>query len=77
MIQALPCGSDKNLVNPIFHDYYSKKLNEGKTKRQALKAVQRRLVNVIFNMMKHQTTYINPPMVKLKAHTDEASKLVN
>jgi FixJ family two-component response regulator len=34
---------------------------EGKTKRQALKCVERRLVNIIWGMMTYRTEYINPP----------------
>lgn len=51
-------GSQKVAVNPFFYEYYHQKLAEGKTKKQALKCVQRRLVN----MMKHKEDYINPPV---------------
>ncbi|NJD02084.1 MAG: IS110 family transposase [Ruminiclostridium sp.] len=40
-------GKDKRIVNPFFYDYYHKKISEGKTRKQALKCVQRRLVNII------------------------------
>ena len=55
-----PKGKNKALTNPIFYDYYQKKLSEGKTKTQALKCVQRRLVNIIYNMMKYKRPYLNP-----------------
>lgn len=55
-------GTQKVAVNPFFYDYYHQKLAEGKTKKQALKCVQRRLVNIIYNMMKHKEDYINPPV---------------
>lgn len=45
--------------NPMMYDYYNKKLQEGKTKTQALVCVSRRLVNIIFNMMKYKTEYRN------------------
>ena len=61
---ALPVGKERTLLNPIFHEYYNKKISEGKTKKQALKSVQRRLVNIIFRVMKDGTEYINPPMAK-------------
>jgi len=51
------------LMNTYFHDYYHKKLSEGKTKRQSLKCVQRRLVNIIWNMLKYGTDYDNPDKV--------------
>ena len=44
--------------NPILYDYYQKKLTEGKTKVQALICITRRLVNIIFGMMKNKTEYV-------------------
>jgi len=61
---ALPVGKERTLLNPIFHEYYNKKISEGKTKKQALKSVQRRLVNIVFRVMKDGTEFINPPMAK-------------
>lgn len=48
--------------NPIFYDYFCRKLGEGKTKSQALVCIMRRLVNIIYGMMKNKTAYIAPPM---------------
>lgn len=62
LISVTPIGKNKALINPIFYSYYHKKLSEGKTKTQALKSVQRRLVNIIFNVMKHQRPYNNPDL---------------
>lgn len=53
------CQSGKP-INPLFYEYYRKKLTEGKTKKQALKCVTRRLVNIIWGMMKNKTEYILP-----------------
>ena len=64
---ALPVGKDKTLLNPTFHDYYNKKISEGKTKKQALKCVQRRLVNIIFRIMKDGSEYINPETRKAES----------
>ena len=55
-------GKNKAVINPYFYDYYMKKIGEGKTKKQALKSLQRRLVNIIWGMMKHKEDYINPPI---------------
>ena len=72
---TMTAGKNKRIVNPFFHDYYNKKLSEGKTKRQALKCVQRRLVNIIWGMMTHKAEYINPPtQVKEKPITKEKSE---
>ncbi|WBW95938.1 IS110 family transposase [Oceanirhabdus sp. W0125-5] len=46
--------------NPAFYDYYQRKIKEGKTKMQALVCIMRRLVNIIFGMMKNKTAYIMP-----------------
>ncbi|MGH0543164.1 IS110 family transposase [Bacillus cereus] len=46
--------------NSVFHAYYQKKLKEGKTKGQALVCIMRRLVNIIYGMMKHKTAYELP-----------------
>ncbi|WLD94528.1 IS110 family transposase [Alkalihalobacillus sp. AL-G] len=48
--------------NPVFHAYYQKKLKEGKTKGQALVCIMRRLVNIVYGMMKHKTAYKLPIM---------------
>lgn len=52
--------------NSIFYDYYMKKISEGKTKGQALVCVARRLVNIVYGMMKNKTEYINPNLSKKK-----------
>lgn len=51
--------------NPVFHAYYQRKLKEGKTKGQALVCIMRRLVNIIYGMMKHKTAY-ELPIIKEK-----------
>lgn len=53
--------------NPVFLDYYQRKIREGKTKVQALVCVMRRLVNIIYGMMKHKTAYVMPTLPEQKA----------
>jgi len=48
--------------NPVFYEYYHTKLKEGKTKGQALVCVMRRLVNIIYGMMKNKTEYRMPTL---------------
>jgi len=55
-------GPKRTVLNPFFYEYYQKKLSEGKTKRQALKCVQRRLINIIWGMLTHKKVYLNPEM---------------
>lgn len=47
-------------VNPIMHEYYQKKIKEGRKKKQAMVFVERRLVNIVFNIMKNKRTYVQP-----------------
>ena len=62
---SIAVGPTHKVINSFFHDFYNKKLSEGKTKRQALKCVQRRLINIIFTMLKNGEEYVNPPMFEL------------
>lgn len=54
------CKGSKTPRNPVFYEYYQKKLAEGKTKQQALICIMRGLVNIIYGMMKHKTANIMP-----------------
>lgn len=53
--------------NPILFEYYQRKVSEGKTKTQALMCIMRRLVNIIFGMMKNKTEYRMTPILNGKA----------
>jgi len=44
--------------NPQFYEYFHRKVSEGKKKSQALTCIQRRLINIIYGMMKNKTAYI-------------------
>ena len=66
-------GSANKVINPFFYDYYHRKISEGKTKKQALKCVQRRLVNIIWNMLANNVEYANPPMYDLPKKEKENS----
>ena len=58
-------GPSSKILNPFFHEYYHRKISEGKTKMQALKCVQRRLVNIVWTMLTNNEEYVNPPMFNL------------
>lgn len=60
-------GDSGKAVNSIFYEYYRKKISEGKTKKQALKCVMRRLVNIIYGMMKNKTEYRQPASLPKQA----------
>ena len=59
--------------NGIFADYYKKKISEGKTKRQAIKCVERRLINIIYRLMKDRCEY-TPPALSCPKTLSENSK---
>ena len=61
----LTFGPGHRAHNAFFYEYYHRKMSEGKTKRQALKCVQRRLVNIIWGMLTNGENYVNPPMVQV------------
>jgi transposase len=67
-------GSKNKALNPFFYEYYNRKLSEGKTKRQALKCVQRRLVNIIWTMLTNNEEYVNPPMFDMPKKEIETKK---
>lgn len=46
--------------NPAFREYYEKKLGEGKNGQQALICISRRLINIIYGMLKNGTEYRMP-----------------
>ena len=63
---AIPMTGSRVITNTFFHDYYQRKISEGKTKRQALKCVQRRLVNIIWRMLWDNEEYVNPPKIDIE-----------
>ena len=66
-------GVNRKVLNFHFRDYYYKKISEGKTKRQSLKCVERRLVNIIWGIMTYKTEYRNPPMYNLPLEEEETT----
>jgi transposase len=46
--------------NPYFFEYYLQRLAAGKTKKQALVCIMRKLVNIIYCMMKDGREYVIP-----------------
>ena len=58
-------GKIHKAINSFFYDYYNRKISEGKTKRQALKCVQRRLVNIVWGMLTNNEDYVNPPVIEV------------
>ena len=59
-IQQICMSTKGDPRNPVFRAYYERKIAEGKTKIQSLLCIMRRLVNIIYSMMKNQTEYRIP-----------------
>ena len=62
--------------NQAFYNYYQKKIGEGKSKGQALVCVMRRLVNIIFGMMRTKTEYRMPIVEVVNTHQNETKEKV-
>ena len=58
---TMTAGPKRKIMNSFCYDYYNRKRAEGKTKRQALKCVQRRLVTIVWTMLTNNEDYVNPP----------------
>lgn len=54
---SMVCVHNKKPNNPVFYEYFCRKISEGKTKSQALVCIMRRLVNIVYGMMKNKTEY--------------------
>lgn len=56
------CTGRNGLIphNAIFLNYYYKKIENGKTKRQALTCVMRRIINIIYNILSKNEEYKHP-----------------
>ena len=57
-VQQIQVSKKGTPRNPVFLEYYKRKISEGKTKIQALVCVMRRLNNIIYGMMKNKTEYV-------------------
>lgn len=54
-------------INPLMYEYYQKKIKEGRKKKQAMVYVARRLVSIVFSIMKNKTPYRPPVIVEAEA----------
>ncbi|MEG0296705.1 MAG: IS110 family transposase [Clostridium sp.] len=59
-VQQVQVSRKRTPRNPVFIQYYKRKISEGKTKIQALVCVMRRLNNIIYGMMKNKSEYVMP-----------------
>jgi len=54
------------LRNPYFHAYYLQRMSEGKTKQQAIICIMRKLINIIYAMMKKKSAYEMPTIPRVQ-----------
>lgn len=54
-IQMIQVSTKGKARNPIFRDYYDGKLAEGKIAKLVLVSIAKRLVNIIYGMLKNKT----------------------
>ena len=47
-------------------EYYKRKISEGKNKQQALTCVMRRIINIIYRMLKNNTEFYIPKELEEK-----------
>ena len=56
-IQQIQISVNKVPRNPYFRSFYEKKLQEGKRPKQALICIARKLVKIVYSMLKKHSTY--------------------
>jgi transposase len=56
-IQMIQTSSKGTPRNPVFREYYEKRIAEGKNPKQVLICISRRLVNIIYGMLRNRTEY--------------------
>lgn len=71
-VQQNPQGQARN---PVLRSYFDSKVSSGKTKIQALLCIMRRLVNIIYSMMKNQTTYRMPELTVTESGSEKESMI--
>ena len=65
--RSLLTGKSKsNPYNAIFYEYYHKKISEGKTKHQAIICIMRRIINILYNMLRNDSEYVHPSELDIK-----------
>jgi len=61
-MQQIQINRDGKARNPLLRAYFECKVSQGKTKIQAMICIMRRLVSIIYSMMKNQTSYRKPEL---------------
>lgn len=59
-VQMIQISSNGKPRNPAFRKYYERRILEGKNGKQVLICISRRLINIIYGMLKNGTEYRMP-----------------
>jgi len=65
-MQQIQINRDGKARNPLLRAYFECKVSHGKTKIQAMICIMRRLVSIIYSMMKNRTPYRMPEIEESK-----------
>lgn len=65
-IQQIGSYRNGRVKNPVAYNYYQKKLAEGKSRKVAITCLQRRLVDIIYAMMRDRSAYKLPKIPDYK-----------
>ena len=68
-IQMVQISSKGTPRNPAFRAYFERRISEGKNGKQILICISRRLINIIYGMLKSGTEY-RMPVAKLEDKTE-------
>ena len=75
--RSISTGKDMTTPqNAIFLDYYYKKISDGKTKKQALTCVMRRIVNIIYKILNENIPYQHPKNLNTKCLDNVSEKML-
>jgi len=73
-MQQIQINRDGRVRNPLLRAYFECKVSQGKTKIQAMICIMRRMVSIIYSMMKNQTPYRMP---EVKEETKEREEQIS
>ena len=65
-MQQIQVNKEGTARNPLLRAYFECKVSQGKTKIQAMICIMRRLVSIIYRMMKNRTPYRIPEIEESK-----------
>jgi len=74
-MQQIHVNTKGQARNPVLRAYFENKVSGGKTKIQALLCIMRRLVNIIYSMVKNKIAY-RMPVLEVIELTEEKEQMI-